>query len=201
MDDFEDGDANGWKEVSGTWQVQDGMYVMMEKDEGTQDVPRSIIQSPWNFSDGTIELTINFEKRGASTEIPTVLYRMVDDNNGYAFRMGNDRLEVGRFVEGAWENIRGDAAVINTDKPCQIKLIVEGIFTKIYYNGEIKARIGDLSDTFKAGKVGLAVFDSTEPVYFDNITISGDGIAPFREMRPVEPAGKLTSVWGKIKEY
>ena len=59
-DDFEDGNANGWKEVSGTWAVQDGACVQLEADG---DVPRTVIQSPWEFIDGNIEATITFDKK------------------------------------------------------------------------------------------------------------------------------------------
>ncbi len=177
LEDFGDGDAAGWKEVSGTWEVEDGSYTVLEQEFGDDSVPRSIIQSPWDFADGTIEITIVFDRRATGAEIPTVLYRMVDDSNGYAFRLSVDSLTVGKMVDGAWESIRGDAAEINIGKPIQIKLVVEGMFTKVYYNGEIKARIGDLDETFAAGKVGLAVFDPAGPIYFDDIIISGEGIA------------------------
>ena len=198
-DDFEDGNANGWKEVSGTWEVRDGVYVQLEADG---DVPRTVIQSPWEFTDGNIEVTITFDKKSDGNEIPAILYRMVDDDNGYAFRLHNDRLEVGKLANGQYSNIRGDAFPIAIKKPCQIKLEVEGVFTKVYYDGVIKMRIGDPEPKrgFDQGKIGLAVFDANKPIYFDNVTIEGEKIFPFFSFgKKVAPCQKLTSVWGRIK--
>lgn len=200
-DDFEDGNANGWEEVAGEWKVQDGLYAQIGTNVNL-GVPRTIIKSPWDFKDGIIEVTIIFDKKSDGTEIPSILYRMVDKDNGYVFRMNNGILEVGRFTNAQYEYIRGDAFPIDTGKPCVMKLEVEGIFTKVYYNGVIKIRVGEpeAKRGYEKGKVGLAVFDPKRPVYFDNITIEGQGVYAFPPMdQAVELKNKLVSLWGRIK--
>lgn len=201
-DDFEDGNTDGWKEIAGEWEIQEGAYVQLGASANL-GVPRTIIQSPWNFKDGTIEVTITYDKKSEGTEIPSVLYRMIDEDNGYVFRLNNGTLEVGRFVNAQYEYIRGDAFPIDIGKPCVIKLEVEGIFTKVYYNGVIKIRIGEpeAKRGFEKGKVGLAVFDPNNPVYFDNITIEGKEVYAFHPMdQAIEPSQKLASSWGMIKK-
>ena len=200
-DDFEDGNDNGWRVLSGEWAVQAGAYVQLKADPNMR-IPRTIIQSPWDFKDGTIEVTISFDKKSDGKEIPAILYRMIDDDNGYVFRLHSDSLEVGRFLNGQFDYIRGDAFPIDINKPCKMKLEIEGIFTKVYYNGVIKSRIGepDIRKGFDKGKIGFAVFDANRPVYFDDLVINGQGIYAFLPMdQKVEPGQKLVSVWGGIK--
>jgi len=202
-DDFEDGNANGWKEVAGDWEIQDGAYVQLGVSmDFVDEVPRTIIQSPWDFDNGTIEVTIEFDRQSGGTEEPCILYRMIDDDNGYVFRLRSTHLEVGRLVEGVFESIRGDAYPIDIDEPINIKLVVEGIITKVYYNGTLTNRVGDPNDKGdEKGKVGLAVLNAGQPIYFDDLIISGNSVAPFQDFgdQAVEPVGKLASVWGAIK--
>lgn len=200
IDDFENGNADGWKEVAGDWEVQEGTYVQLGAGTNVMDIPRTIVQSPWEFADGTIEVTITYDKKSDGSEVPAILYRMIDDDNGYAFRVHSDRLEMGKFQDGQYQDIRGDAFPINVTKPFKIKIEVEGMFTKGYYNDVIKIRVGDLGETFEKGKIGLAIFDANDPIYFDDVIISGQGIHPFPPLsHKVEPGGKLASAWGQIK--
>jgi hypothetical protein len=201
IDDFENGNADGWKVVEGDWEVQEGVYVQLGLDLNEAGIPRTIIQSPWEFGNGSIEVTISFDNKSDGTEIPAILYRMTDENNGYAFRLRSNHMEVGKLLDGQYNNIRGDAQKVNIDKPCKMRLEVDGIFTKVYYNGEIKARIGDPNGKGdEKGLIGLAVFDASKPVYFDDIIINGEGISPFHPLsHPVEPSGKLVWLWGDIR--
>jgi len=202
VDDFENGNADGWDEVAGGWEVQEGEYVQLGMGNNALGIPHTIIQSPWEFKDGTIEVTITFDKRSDGTEIPTILYRMTEDGDGYAFRVNNGNLQVGKFQDGLYENIRGDAFPIDTNRPVKIKIEVEGMFTKGYYDGVVKIRVGDLGETFEKGKVGLAVFDANSLIYFDDVIISGQGIHPFAPLsHDVKPDEKLASSWGRIKAY
>ena len=116
IDDFENGNADGWNEVAGEWEVQEGAYVQLAVSTDIRGIPRTIIQSPWEFADGSIEVTITFERKSAGTEVPAILYRMIDEDNGYAFRLHSDSMQVGKFLEGQYQDIRGDAQRINIDK-------------------------------------------------------------------------------------
>ena len=202
-DDFEDGNPNGWKEVAGDWEIQDGAYVQLGAGmDPINDAPRTIIQSPWDFDNGTIEVTIEFDKNSGGTEEPCILYRMVDDDNGYVFRLRSTHLEVGRLVAGQFESIRGDAYPVEIGDPIKIKLVVEGIITKVYYNGILTNRVGDPNDKGdEKGKIGLAVLSPGQPIYFDDLVISGNSVAPFPAFgeQAVESVGKLASAWGKMK--
>ena len=200
IDDFENGNADGWDEVAGDWEVQEAEYVQLGIGDNVAEVPRTIIQSPWEFSDGAIEVTITFDKRSEGSEVPAILYRMSEDGNGYAFRIRGDRLEMGKYQDGIYNNIRGDAFPIDFNKPIKLKIEVEGMFTKGYLDGVVKIRVGDLDETFQKGKIGLAVFDANKQIYFDDIIINGQGIHPFAPLsHSVEPAKKLASTWGEIK--
>jgi len=201
--DFEDGNINAWKEVAGDWEVQDGVYMQLGMDiDFVGEVSRTIIQSPWDFDNGTIEITIEFDRKSAGNEVPSILYRMTDDDNGYMFSLSDTQLTVGKLVNGQFEDIRGDAHPVEINKPINIRLVVDGIFTKVYYNGIITNRVGDPKGKGdEKGKVGLAVRDADLPVSFDNLIISGDAVSSFPGFgqQAVEPVGKLASTWGEIK--
>lgn len=201
-DDFEDGNDDGWKVIDGEWLVEEGLYIQLGVVNFV-NASYTLLQSPWDFSDGTIEVTIIYDKKSDGTEIPAILYRMTDEKNGFAFRLREDRLEIGKFQEGVYMNIRGDAFPIDINKPVKIKIEVEGIFTKVSYNGVLKIRVGDPKPAkgSEKGKIGLAVFSPGEPVYFDDFFVSGDKVTSFAALnQPVEPAGKLAATWGQMKK-
>ena len=127
---------------------------------------------------------------------------MIDDDNGYVFRLRSTHLEVGRLVAGQFESIRGDAYTVDINEPINIRLVVEGIITKVYYNGTLTNRVGDPNDTGEeTGKSGLAGLSADFAIDFDNLVISGNSVSPFPAFgeQAVEPVGKLASVWGAIK--
>jgi len=71
---------------------------------------------------------------------------------------------------------------------------MKGDSIKVYYDGKLL-----IDGTDKEHKKGtIAVESQDRVVYFDNITVTGSQI-PNYKMSPVEPTGKLTTVWGQIK--
>ena len=201
-DDFTDGNDDGWEVINGDWEVAEETYVQLGLEGDFVQLASTIIQSPWEFSAGAIEVTILYDEGSDGAEIPAILYRLTDERNGYAFRLGSDRLEIGRYVDGTYDNIRGDAFPIDIAEPVVIKLDVDGIFTKVYYNGVLKSRIGDPNGKgTEKGRIGLAVFDPSAPISFDNVIIEGPGVFPFAAIsQAVDPDEKLSIAWGQIKE-
>lgn len=201
MDDFEDGDAKSWKEIGGKWKVEEGAYVQFGKAADPNLIFRSLAQTPWQFTDGSIEVKFRFDRQSKGDEIALVLYRMVDDDSGYAVRLLKNALEVGRLDKGIYSAIRNEPSDINIAKPISLKLEPEGLWVKVHYNGVLKMRIGDANfekNGYKKGKVGLGVSGATSPVYFDEILVEGEGVRP-SPPQSVQPKGKLPIVWGYIK--
>jgi hypothetical protein len=75
-----------------------------------------------------------------------------------------------------------------------LKFEAKGDVLKTYIDG--KLMIEQKDGTYKNGRVGLGGRDST--VLYEWADINGPGIPP---TTAVEPKGKLTTMWGKIKEY
>jgi hypothetical protein len=73
-------------------------------------------------------------------------------------------------------------------------MVVEGKEIQSWWNGEKMLVIRDGS--WENGTISFTTF--TEDVYFDNVRVAGPGI-PLDKGEAVEPEGKLTTTWGKLK--
>ena len=80
------------------------------------------------------------------------------------------------------------------DEYHKVKLSMRGSDIKVYYDGNLEIEAKD-----KSHKQGtIAVGSQDRVVYFDNIKVEGPDI-PNTDMSSVEPEGKLTSIWARIK--
>lgn len=201
MDDFEDGDAKGWKEIGGKWKVEEGAYIQSGRSVDPNAIFRSLAQTSWQLVDGKIEVKFRFDRQAKGDEIVLVFYRMIDDDNGYAVRLLKNALEVGRIDKGIYSSIRNEPSDINIAKPIALKLEPEGLWVKVYYNDILRMRIGDANfekSGFKKGRVGIGVSGTTSPVYFDEVSVEGEGVVP-APPQSVQLKGKLPIFWGKLK--
>jgi len=202
-DDFEDGDSVGWKAISGEWKVENGAYVQFGKPPGGQNLPSifyTILQSPWNIGNGTIEFTIKYDRRTGGNEQVLLLFRMVDDN-GYALELTKDGLTVYKITGGNFNSIRMEPSDVKLTEN-KIKAVLDDMWTWVYLNDVLRMRIGDADfekTKFKEGKVGLGVTAGDFPVYFTEISVEGDTVSQFQIRQPVDSEGKLSVTWGKVK--
>ena len=80
------------------------------------------------------------------------------------------------------------------DEYYKIKLSVRGSDIKVYYDDNL-----EIETKNKSRKQGaIAVSSQDRVVYFDNIKV-GEPDIPNTDMSSVEPEGKLTSIWARIK--
>ena len=73
-------------------------------------------------------------------------------------------------------------------------MVVEGRKIQSWWNGEEILSIED--KVWEKGTISFTTF--TEDGYFDNVRVVGPGI-PLDKSEAVEPEGKLTITWGKLK--
>lgn len=206
LDEFEDGVANGWNPIQGTWTIQEGKYVLERGAERGDSAAVALLASPWKIADGTISVVVAYDESSDGIERPLILFRMKDELNGYAIRIrGNEKhIDLGRLEGGTFVYIRGDAVdIMEADRPMEITVEVEGQFAFIYYNGELRMRLGDPDRKFEdPGLIGLGGMDIAAPVYFDNFRVEGEGVTQFApDLRPVSPRGKLALRWAELKGF
>lgn len=188
-----------WKAVGGKWNVEGGA---MLGRPGGDEFPRVIAQTPWDLGEGKLELKFQFDKRGASDSI-FILYRMIDDNNGYIMLIGAPgTFNFGRFEGGAPRILFSPPLKIDPNKPNTIKLDIGERTTLLFLNDVLAFRVGDdapVEKIFKKGKVGFGVRKTnTAPVAFDEMTVEGDGVFQIGG-QSVKAKGKLAVSWGATK--
>ena len=203
IDDFEDGDDFGWRVVRGEWKVEGGAYVsanpIPNAARNLSQVSYTMLQSPWRIKDGAVELSIRFDERAEGGDEALLLYRMEDDENGYALKIWKEGLTIYKIVVGNLITIRMEPSVV---KPTvnHVKLELEGMWMKVHLNGVLRMRIGDPEKSrYEEGRIGLGVPKAKFPVRFEEVRVEGEGIYQFRVNMPVEAKGKLPLLWGEIK--
>ena len=204
VDDFEDGVANGWRPVSGNWQIADGKYTLTKPVVDADKPVISVLDSPWKVANGIITVTFSFDKIAKGMERPIIFFRLKDDQNGYAFEFhGKDKfMTVGKIVGGKFTAMRGDKTdgiVIN--KPVTIRIELQDNIFLVFYNGVPRLRVGDVKSKFKTGRFGLGARNANTPIYFEELKIEAADVTQFApDLRPVQPQNRLAASWAQLKQ-
>ncbi|MFQ6042847.1 MAG: family 16 glycoside hydrolase [Candidatus Poribacteria bacterium] len=212
IEDFDDGDAEGWERSPQNekskvfWGVKDGAMMFDPKGlawnlaiSQMNFVGTSKVSNVRDWTDYDVEVEIKL------TEIqnyPGGVRGRVDLDTGghYVVWLYPASGEIKLYKNPGWDINTGIATVGSgnfapkVDEYHKVKLSMKGDSIKVYYDGKV---IIDATD--KEHKKGtIAVGSQDRVVYFDNIIVTGPQI-PNYNMSPVEPMGKLTTVWGRIK--
>jgi hypothetical protein len=193
--------AKGWKVISGTWAIEDGMYVESDTvgQAAAQDgnAFRSIYQSSWMIKDGTVEMKAKHDAKSSGANDAILLYRMENEEKGYATRLQRDGfLTIGKITGGIYAHLKYTATPVNADTVYTVTVELDGTAIDAYLDDKLLVTVDDA--TYKEGKIGLCVGRSASPIYFLSVSAEGDGI-PKGSMTPVESPGKLATTWGLVK--
>ena len=202
VDEFEDGVANGWRPVRGEWAMRDGAYVL-EASDGPDELQLAVLDSPWLITDAVISFTVSFEDDAVGTERPLALFRLEDDDNGYAFRLRGDEkgMDVGLIEARLYMTIRGDPKdVIDIGKPSHVVIEAEDNIFFVTYNDAGFLRVGDLDRKYESGRIALGALNVDSPIHFEDIRVEGDGVTQFApDLRAVQATDRLTLAWASLK--
>lgn len=193
-ENFDDGKADDWevakagRYAGSTWKVDKGVYVGTAPDRAV-----SIFNPGSDWVSYTYEA--KWKREGAAV---FMTFYVQDEFNFYFFD-----IEPALGVYCVLERVNAGDKFLLKDKPLG-KAADDGIWhtTRIELEEQkIKAFDEDgkvvlsfeLPGTFTKGGIGLGAYHSTSS--FDYVTLSGPGIPG----ADVEPAGKLTTTWAKIK--
>ena len=212
IEDFEDGDAEGWERSPQNedskvfWDVKDGAMMFDPKGlawnvsiSQMNFVGTSRVSNVRDWTDYDVEVDI---KLAELANYPGGVRGRVDLDTGghYVVWLYPGSGEVKLYTNPGWDINAGIATVgagkfaPKVDEYHKVKLSMKGDAIKVYYDDKV---IIDATD--KEHKKGtIAVGSQDRVVYFDNIIVTGSQI-PNHNMSPVEPTGKLTTAWGQIK--
>jgi len=197
----ENNSAKGWKVISGKWVIANGMYDQTELagQEVAKDTNafRSIFESSWVIKDGTVTMKVKHDAKSTGANDALLLYRMVDNDNGYATRLQRDGyLTIGKITKGAYSHLKYTASPVDADKVYTVTIKLNGNNIDAYLDNKLLVSVTDAS--YDKGRIGLGVSRSGFPIHFLFVSAEGDGVPT--GTTSVDHKGKLTTTWGDLKK-
>ena len=199
IDDFDDGNLDGWEVQSGDWEVKGGEL----KYKGGSGICGASLY----YEDGVEWTDYEFEvdmKLTTRNDWPGGIRARLNPETGesyFTWVYPEIEKEIMVYVATGWDcNANRGIAQRDAWEPPelgewgQLKMVVEGKKIQSWWNGEEILSIEDKA--WEKGTISFTTF--TEDVFFDNVRVAGPGI-PLDKGEAVEPEGKLTTTWGKLK--
>jgi len=197
MDDFNDGNLDGWKVQAENWKVEKGEVkfsaggncgasLYYENGAEWTDYEFQVDLKLANLSDfpGGIRVRLN-PKSGESYF--TWVYPAQKIIISYVAIAWDCNANKGQAARDVWQPPK-------VGEWGQLKMVVTGDVIESWWNGKKVLSIKDGS--WKKGTIALMTFN--QDVFFDNVRVSGKGI-PLSQGEAVEPDGKVTTTWGTLK--
>ncbi len=208
-ENFDKGEAKGWKPVTGSWNVKNKEYFCTV---GADNDYTFFEESVGNKSWIDYTFTVNIMPISASN-YAGVLFRVIETGKGgphpgwstgkfYYWLIGIGNGSPGysviwKAMGGPEANIEGtNGNTLKSGEWNEVKVEVTGSDKpnmKLYLNGKLQKDFTDSSQPHGYGGIGLAGFISE--VHFDNVKVEGQGIPG----SAVSSYGKLALTWGYVK--
>ena len=166
-DDFEDDDANGWSETSGTWSVvTDGTKVYSQSN--TAGDGRSAIAGG-NWSDQIVEADVKATSFGSGGTIG-VMGRYQDTGNHYAVVLNgdNDTVALVKVVDGTASTLATASFTVAPSTWYDVRLKILDTTIKVYLDGALVVATTD--SALGDGSAGLV--SSSASLRGDEVLIS-----------------------------
>jgi regulation of enolase protein 1 (concanavalin A-like superfamily) len=169
FDDFKDGNADGWTQNLGSWNVVNREYFVSVEIENAISTVEKISQA-----DYMIEAKLRFDEASIGYKA-CVVFRYSDNTHYYAFEISNeyDSVALTRYTPtnpdygiefnstGAW------GYPIEPNENYSLKVIVHGTLFRCYIDG--KEIVSGIDSVYSEGKVGL--FARRADAFFDNFAV------------------------------
>jgi hypothetical protein len=199
QDNFDDGNADGWDEVSGAWELKDGMY---QQTDMVPEYQKTILEDE-DMTDYTLEVDVAILEGGpGSTSVAAGVLLRTDDagSAGYRFWIRND---TGGFQFSIWINDGFTHVITKADERAapgetyHLKVQIEGFNISAWVDDRLMFEDhAEEQELFPTGRVGLINYNAH--CQYDNLIISGESIV---SNMAVASAGKLPVTWGNIKSH
>ena len=197
QDNFDDGRADGWDEVSGDWVVKDGAYIQSATEAEYQ---KSILDVQ-NLTDFTLEVDVTvFEGSPASTSIAAGVLVRTNDNGsaGYRFWIRPDQngFQFSVWQDDKYTHVKTDAAEkAEFGQTYRLKVQLEGFTMSAWVDDRLMVEdYVESGELFASGQVGLINYNAH--CQYDNLIMEGENIL---SNLSVEYCGKLATTWSSIK--
>jgi hypothetical protein len=198
---FEDGKANDWVVVTGTWEVEQGAYHQTTPDGVNLFSFYAVGDESWK--DYTFEVKV----KPIQTPYAGVVFRVMETGPGggtwsqghfLSWLIGTGS---GKGYSKIWKAMLGQEAMLEgtngdllkLNNWATIKVVVEGTNVQCYLDGVLQKEFKDSQNSILTGGIGAMTYGDT---FYDDIVAKGTGIPG----SAVDSAGKLTKTWGELKQ-
>ncbi|CAM4492200.1 endoglucanase [Paenibacillus endophyticus] len=166
-DDFNDGNADGWSPVSGTWAVQSEQYNGQAAGGNSHSVTGSVY-----WTDYTLEAKVSVTNNSGGNKDAGLVFRYTDESNYYVLYLKNNdksgrKMELVKIVGGVKTSLGFANPSIAADTLYAYKVVVDGSSITAYKDGIAEISVTDSS--FSSGKIGTRVYAHTKAVFDDVI--------------------------------
>lgn len=184
-DNFEQGEAQGWKVDSGNWSVVKGgdsfTYQQSGRSEGCS------VKGDASWTNYSVQADVYVDDFNGSNRV-YIAGRYTDADNFYAASLYNKKggaLEIRKNVNGSMKTLATNKNYkLDTHTWYRVKLELSGSEIKMYVNDKLELSATDSSLT--AGAIGLVTSKTT--AQFDNVIVSGVSSEGDTGTSPVNPA-------------
>ena len=171
-DDFEDGNADGWSAVTGTWSVEDDSGNDVYRQSNTTSIVSRSVAGEAGWTDYSVEAKIKYEISGDVVRNVGINARYIDANNYYFanYDANSNTIYIGKKVAGATTNFQSKSKTLNPNTAYKFKFEVSGSTLKLYIDD-----VEELSETdasLASGKIGLYTYKQTAK--FDDVLVTGN---------------------------
>ncbi|SDF38160.1 protein of unknown function [Lentzea fradiae] len=165
-DNFEDGNAIGWRTHGGTWTARDGRY-----ETGSSSGGKSLLDT--NFADFTQDVDVTpRSSRGDSG----VVFRVTRAGTGtdayrgyYAGITGNGRVVLGK-ADNSWTQLASAPVAVRPNVAHRLRVEAAGPSIKVYVGDLTAPRISVTDTSFSSGANGVRVFGTAAG--FDDFVVA-----------------------------
>lgn len=203
VDDFEDGNLDGWTIVGGgEWIIKDGK---LSGKFAVDFVPSVVHLAPSKWKDYTLEASVCLlEKFGNHPEMAfcTRLDPSTWNAYGFCLHFVDNNVEINRHSglnAGGIQKLSSKFHPLLQNTWYNIKCFLSGNHISFYINDELCIEIDD-NPGLESGT--LAIYVSSVHVLVDDIFITGDDIPDHglpQGSKSLESLGKLTATWASVK--
>ena len=169
VDDFQDGDSNGWTTTGGAWSVvnESGNYVLRQTTTGTGQTLAVTGFNTWNDYDYSADVKLYHNTTAG------LVARYTDANNYYNFAISTalDRLFIKKNVAGVTSTLADIPRDFTANITYGMRLVVNGPWiTAFIKEGGVETQVAHVYDASLAtGRVGVRGVDASYSA--DNVVV------------------------------
>lgn len=199
QDDFEDGEAVGWRQSSTSWSVISARGSRVYRQSSTSGEHVST-RSGIDWSNVAIEADVRPTAFNGNDRWVSLMTRHVDDQHYYYVALRNTNvLRLARRVGNTFTTLASISLPVTVNRSYRVRLEAVGTWLRVYVDGNLRLQARDT--TYQRGSVGMKTsFASAE---FDNVVVSPNPVTTlladtFDNVTPFDWTTEPAANWSNV---